>query len=229
MKALLLARRLLWQNRWLFLVLSLWPYAMAALLLLAGSERLDASDVLSALHQECFYGLALVAFNGSALLGNEMRSRRIVTALARAVARSEYLLALLLAAWIPLLIYVSGFVFGGMLLANAVSAPLAAVVNMALLQLVAGVWLAAVSILFSVWLPSILASLASVAAVGLAVLAAEAAGGPGGLIRAMAATSFHRRLPLPWFDMALALAEAAILFAVACGFFRRRDLDLTSE
>src|SRR5437899_10143166 len=101
MKPLLIAYRLMWQNRWLFLLLMLWPYAMAAILLLPG-DKPDVGDVLSILHQECFYGLALVAVTASTQLGNEQRSRRIVQALARAVSRTEYLLALALAALVPL-------------------------------------------------------------------------------------------------------------------------------
>ena len=65
MKVWWIAERLLWQNRWLFLLLFLWPYAMAAVLLLP-HDRADAADVVSMLHQECLYGLALVAVNGSA-------------------------------------------------------------------------------------------------------------------------------------------------------------------
>ena len=112
MKIVWIVERLLWQNRWLFLLLFLWPYAMAAILLFP-ADRPDVADVVSMLHQECLYGLALVAVNGSAQLGNEQRSRRIVGVLSRAVSRRAYLASLLLAAWIPLVLYAVGFVISG--------------------------------------------------------------------------------------------------------------------
>src|ERR1700733_10726740 len=77
MKIWEITRRLLYQNRWLYLLLMLWPFGMAAILLVS-SGKPETDDVLSILHQECLYGLGLMAFTGSALLGNEQRSRRIV-------------------------------------------------------------------------------------------------------------------------------------------------------
>src|ERR1700721_693123 len=76
MKIWEITRRLLYQNRWLYLLLMLWPFGMAAILLVS-SGKPEMDDVLSILHQECLYGLGLVAFTGSALLGNEQGSRRI--------------------------------------------------------------------------------------------------------------------------------------------------------
>ena len=67
--------------------------------------------MFSILHQECLYGLGLVAFTGSALLGNEQRSRRVATVLSRAVSRRQYFLALFSAAWLPLALYVVSFVW----------------------------------------------------------------------------------------------------------------------
>ena len=104
-----ITRRLLYQNRWIYLFLILWPFGMAAILL-APAAKPEADDVLSILHQECIYGLGLVAFTGSALLGNEQRSRRIASVLSRAVSRRQYFFALVSAAWLPLAIYVVSFV-----------------------------------------------------------------------------------------------------------------------
>ena len=96
-----IARRLLYQNRWIYLFLMLWPFGMAAILLVP-ADRPETGDVLSILHQECLYGLGLVAFTGGALLGNEQRSRRIASVLSRAVSRRQYFFALVSAAWLPL-------------------------------------------------------------------------------------------------------------------------------
>src|ERR1700679_1908281 len=96
-----ITRRLLYQNRWIYLFLMLWPFGMAAILLVP-SGKVETEDVLSLLHQECLYGLGLVAFTGSALLGNEQRSRRTGSVLSRAVSRRQYFFALISAAWLPL-------------------------------------------------------------------------------------------------------------------------------
>ncbi len=114
-KIWLITRRLLLQNRWIYLFLMLWPIGMAAILLVPAAKP-ETDDVLSILHQECLYGLGLVAFTGSALLGNEQRSRRIATVLSRAVSRRQYFFALVSAAWLPLALYVVSFVVSGIAL-----------------------------------------------------------------------------------------------------------------
>ena len=136
MKAWLIAQRLLWQNRWLFLMLMFWPYVMAIILTVGGKP--DPDDVLWMLHQECFAGLALVAVTGSTLLGNEQRSQRIIMVLARSVSRPQYLLSLLLTAWLPLVLYVSGFLVSGIVLATVLHSSFEGIVVMALAQLVLG-------------------------------------------------------------------------------------------
>lgn len=226
MKALLLVRPLLWLNRWLLLLLLLWPYGMAAILLV-GDLHPATEDVLSVLKQECLYGIALVGFNGAALLGNQQRSRRIIMVLARAVSRSEYLLALLMAAWMPLALYVVGFAVSACLMVRLAGAPLDVVWRLALLQLVTGVWVACLSICFSVFLPSILGSLASLGT--SSVLAYFGAVGPGRLIASMMRMPLTGVPPLDSVDMILTLAASSAVFAVASLAFARRDLNLTAD
>src|ERR1700761_9074852 len=100
----------------------LWPLGMAAILLVP-SGRVEVEDALSLLHQECLYGLGLVAFTGSALLGNEQRSRRTGAVLSRAVSRRQYFSALVSAAWLPLGLYVLSFVVSGNALFAAIDRP----------------------------------------------------------------------------------------------------------
>jgi len=226
MKALLLVKPLLWMNRWLLLLLMLWPYGMAAVLL-AGGMQPAPDDVLSVLKQESMYGIALVGFNGAALLGNEQRSRRIIMVLARAVSRSEYLLALLLAAWVPLLLYVTGFAVSACLLVSLAGASLQVVWKMMLLQLLAGVWLACLSVGFSIFLPSILASLA---ALGTASALTYLDGlGPGRLLAGMMRMPLTATPPVNLVDVLVTLAGSAVVFAVASVAFARRDLNLSAD
>jgi ABC-type transport system involved in multi-copper enzyme maturation permease subunit len=232
MKTWWIAERLLWQNRWLFLLLFLWPYAMAAVLLLP-HDRPDAADVVSMLHQECLYGLALVAVNGSAQLGNEQRSRRIIGVLSRAVSRPRYLLALLLASWLPLALYVVGFVISGWVLAASVHNSPQGLWQMAAIQLLVGLWLGAVSLFFSILLQYVLASIATMLTAAAAVWTALVWSWPGvgrllivlpqiGLTRGLADA---REL----LNVALTLVFALVVFAASCWIFERRDLNLTAD
>ena len=161
-----ITRRLLYQNRWIYLFLMLWPFGMASILLVPAAKP-ETDDVLSILHQECLYGLGLVAFTGSALLGNEQRSRRIATVLSRAVSRRQYFFALLSAAWLPLVVYVVSFVVSGAALFAAVHKPPRLLFALALTQLVLGMWTAAGALFFATWLPMMLASTASLGLLAL--------------------------------------------------------------
>ena len=229
-KVWLIAKRLLWQNRWLFLLLMLWPYGMAVLLLAGG--RPDPDDVLWMLHQECFAGLALVAVTGSTLLGNEQRSRRIVTVLSRAVSRPMYLFALLVAAWIPLVLYASGFLISGVALARAIHQSWGGVLVMLLLQLVPGVWAGAISIFWSVLFPPLIASLFSIACIALAAYGSILSlPGPSRLLASLfQITVSGTNAPITmWLDAAITLAAGAVWFAAASWIFSRRDLNLAAD
>jgi hypothetical protein len=227
-----ITRRLLYQNRWIYLFLMLWPFAMAAILLVpAGRPEID--DVLSILHQECFYGLGLVAFAGSALLGNEQRSRRIASVLSRAVSRRQYFFALVSAAWLPLALYVVSFVVSGSALFAAIERPLGGLLALALAQLVLGMWTASAALFFATWLPTMLASTASLAVLAALGLAGYAWPGfaPARLLFTLTQgdlTGAARMLLHPGGFFLIVLA-AGLLFVAGTAIFERRDLRLKSD
>jgi hypothetical protein len=232
MKIWQIARRLLYQNRWIYLFLMLWPFGMAAILLVP-SAKPELDDVLSILHQECLYGLGLVAFTGSALLGNEQRSRRISGVLARAVSRRQYFFALASAAWLPLAIYVASFVVSGTVLFASVHQPVALLFTLALAQLVMGMWTAAAALFFATWLPTMLASTASLASLALLGVAGYQWPGfaPARLLFNLtqgdlseAARLLHHPI-----GFLLIIAGAALVFAAGATIFERRDLRLKSD
>ena len=229
-KPWLIAKHLLWQNRWLFFMLMLWPYVMAAILCFGGQP--DPDDVLWMLHQECFAGLALVAVTGSTLLGNEQRSRRIIMVLARAVSRPQYLLSLLITAWLPLVLYVSGFLISGIFMASLLHKPYQGILLMAVAQLVLGIWAGAVSIFWSILLPQIVASIVSVTCVGLAVYVGQLGMiGPGRLLLPYSkrrSPGKIRRQPSR-LDAALTVLAGAVWFTAASWLFTRRDLNLVTD
>src|SRR5277367_6566756 len=212
-----IARRLLYQNRWIYLFLMLWPFGMAAILLVPAAKP-EIEDVLSILHQECLYGLGLVAFTGSALLGNEQRSRRIVTVLSRAVSRRQYFFAMVSAAWLPLALYVVSFVVSGVALFGSIEGSFSLLFALALAQLVLGMWTATAALFFATWLPMMLASTASLGLLALLGLA--------GYEWPDIAPARLLRHPTGFL---LIVLGAALLFAAGSTIFERRDLSLKSD
>src|ERR1700723_344188 len=232
MKIWEITRRLLYQNRWLYLLLMLWPFGMAAILLVS-SGKPETDDVLSILHQECLYGLGLVAFTGSALLGNEQRSRRIATVLSRAVSRRQYFFALVSAAWLPLALYVVSFVISGIALLVAINQPPTLVLTLALAQLVLGLWTAAAALFFATWLPMMLASTASLALLALLGFLGYLwpSFAPARLLFTLTQGDLveSARLLQQPVGFLLIIVGAALLFAAGTAIFERRDLRLKSD
>jgi MFS family permease len=227
-----IARRLLYQNRWIYLFLMLWPFGMAAILLVPAAKP-EIEDVLSIVHQECLYGLGLVAFTGGALLGNEQRSRCIAGVLSRAVSRRQYFFALVSAAWLPLAFYVVSFVISGFALFVAIDRPPTLLLALALAQLVLGLFTAAAAVFFATWLPMMLASTASLVLLALLGLFGYLWPGfaPARLLFTLTQGDLveSARLLHQPAGFLLIIAGAGVLFAAGTAIFERRDLRLKSD
>ncbi len=232
MKTWQIVRRLLYQNRWLYLLLMLLPPGLATLILLTGTPP-DLGDVLSILHQGCLYGIALVVFSASVQLGNEQRSRRIVAVLSRAVSRRQYLFALLFAAWIPLVLYAASLLASGLFLIAGTSQPRAGLLAMTFALLLLGLWAAAASLFFAAWLPSFLATMAALALVSATALSGHIGFGPGKLLSAILGMDPNGEMairPAGGISDALMILVAAVaFFAAAAAIFSRRDLRLKDD
>jgi ABC-type transport system involved in multi-copper enzyme maturation permease subunit len=228
MKAWRVALHILRQNRWLLILLALWPCAIA-LVLLIPNGHLDISDIQVLMQQEGIYGIALAAFQAGALFRSEQRSRRIIQILACDVSRGKYLLALLLASLLPLVLYLGGFLFSGYLLNDAANAPMIGVYEIAVLIGILGIWTSCVAGLLSLVMPALLASAGSLLLLGgLFWLNVP----PGQLLaRAYSITAGGqfgdpRDLIIP---LAVTAGEALIVFVLAWIIFSRRDLNLIAE
>ncbi len=232
MKVWQIARRLLYQNRWLYLLLVLLPPALAVVVLSTGRPP-GLEDVLSILHQECLYGIALVVFSGGAQLGNEQRSRRIAGVLSRAVSRRQYLLALFFAAWIPLVLFAASVLASGIVLAAGTSQPIAGLVTMTLSLLLMGLWVAAVSLFFATWLASLLASAAALALIAAIAFLGQHNLGPGKLLDALLGMGLDGWAPIQpaWqiSDWLILVLAGVGFFAAAVAIFNRRDLHLKGD
>jgi hypothetical protein len=199
---------------------------MAAILLMGGLHP-SPEDVEAALEQQSIYGLALVAFAGGALLGSEQRSRRIVLVLARAVSRRQYLGALWLAAFVPLLVYGLDLVLTGVLLQAATNVLWQTLVALLLLGLIA----ASLAVTASLALPGVVAGVLS-----LVVLSAPLVLPPGWqiaetrLLQVLLGGPATEQVRLVFAAGAIEAAVlSAAIFEAAVRTFERRDLRLKSE
>jgi hypothetical protein len=225
-KSLRIAWRLLWANRWLWLLLVLWPWGMAAILLIGGPHPAP-EDVEAALEQQSIYGLAMVAFAGGALLGNEQRSRRIVLVLSRAVSRRQYLGALWLAAFLPLVLYVLDLALTGPVL----GAPAFVLWQTLGALLVLSLTTASLTVLASLALPGVIAGVLSLAAISLPLLLPEGWQiAQSRLLQILLSGPIteHTRLVFGAGLLEGLLLSGAI-FEAAVRIFEQRDLRLKSE
>jgi len=220
-------RALLRENRWMLILLVLWPIVMAGILLVPGGTP-DKDDVLAVLHQECFYALALVTVTAASILGSEQRSRRSVFVLARAVSRSQYLLSAMLSALISSLVFIGSFTLCGFLLVGESGGSFTAIGAMALLQFILCIWFAAVAVFFSIFLPAILASVAVSLVAGAIFLLGRHAVlfGVPRLIPDMLAMSLARPSAISATAVASVLVQSVCVFLLAVYLFSRRDLQM---
>jgi hypothetical protein len=226
MKSLRIARQLLWANRWLWLVLVLSPWGMATILLI-GDLHPAPEDIAAIFQQQGIYGLALVAFAGGALLGNEQRSRRIVLVLSRAVSRRQYLAALWLAAFLPLLLYVLDLALTAPLLGAPADVLWQTLGALLLLSLA----LASLAVLASLALPGVIAGILSLGMLSLPLLLP-----PGWqiaqtrLLQVLLSGPATENVRMVFGAGLLeALALSAAIFEGAVRIFEQRDLRLKSE
>jgi hypothetical protein len=226
MTSLRIARQLLWANRWLWLLLVLWPWGMVAILLIGGPQP-EHEDIAALFEQQSIYGLALVAFSGGALLGNEQRSRRIVLVLSRAVSRRQYLAALWLAAFLPLVLYVLDLAMTGLVLGATADVLWQTLGALLLLSLM----MASLAVLASLALPGVIAGI-----LGLAVLSMPLLLPPGWqiaetrLLQILLSGPATENVRMVFGAGSLeAMVLSAAIFEGAVRIFEQRDLRLKSE
>ena len=82
------------EQRWPLFFLLLWVLGFAVFGLLVNSDS-GAEDALMIFKQLTFYGVIFAVFFGSSALNSDLRSRRILAVLAKAVSRGQYLAGLL--------------------------------------------------------------------------------------------------------------------------------------
>lgn len=221
----IVARTLLRQNRLLISLLLTWPFLLSGILVAADHGSPIAEDVSAILEQELFYGLVLVGLASSVALGIEQRAHRTHQVLGRAVGRGEYLLALGLSAYGPFAGYVLVWLLNAGMFAHLLHLGTPLLLSAVAAELLTGLILGAVGLLFSVLLPQLPATIAT--GVVLAALVGAGSLGVGGIARLLAVVTgqaggeaFSPVIALESLGVAAAELVAAVLV------FRRRDLAL---
>jgi hypothetical protein len=224
---LLIAKSFVRQNRWLLVVLVVWPLLWGALDW-APHRMASESDVTELLQQEVFYGIVVVTFLTSSAIYNDKRSRRIVGVLSKGISRGQYLTGLALggvsfaafyfvatAASLLLVLGNSGSTF---------TVPLLMVVRGCL----ASFWMASLALLLSTFLfPFVAATLTGVVALLPAVFWKRT------VLIAPVPALLHdiqiRSADCSLLTVAIVLAESAAFIALAATAFADRDVTVSVE
>lgn len=236
MKAIfLIAVNFVREQRWPLFFLLLWVLGFAVFGLFVSSDS-GAEDALMIFKQLTFYGVVFAVFFGSSALNSDLRSRRILEVLAKAVSRGQYLAGLLIGIAI---------VLGTFCLCTAFSASwVLGHYGLDQVQLWLGILgvftacmlTAASALCFSVFLPPLFAAIGSGLLSGLPVLLAMR--GEGSLKYAIPVYALLQPLIEADFNVVLHVNGAAILLGwfetmlllvVATWIFSRRDLVAGTE
>jgi putative exporter of polyketide antibiotics len=153
----LLALAFLRHNRWFAVVLCLWPWIFVALMLAGGDN--DTGDYAGILQQEAFYGIAIAGFMATAALHNELRSRRVIAVLSKAVSRKQYLAGFLAGFLLIVLLFVVNIGGAALVAASRMQAPVGSLFLFLLSMLIIAGWLGALGLMFSTFLQPIVATI----------------------------------------------------------------------
>ncbi len=196
---------------------------LSVVLLVSSYGAPAADDVSSILEQELFYGLVLAGLGASSAFGVEQRARRTQQILGRAVSRTEYLLALGAAAYLPFAGYVLVWLANAMTFAGLLHVSTPLLLPPLLAELLPGLPLCAVGLLGSVLMPQLLAAVITGGV--LAGLLAAGVRGWGAVPRVFAlAVGLQAAGKTPWAGLAETGVTAALLLAAAALVLGRKDV-----
>lgn len=224
---LLLGASFIRQNRWLMLAFVGWPFLMSAFEW-SPHHALNLDDVNAMVQEEVFYGLAIADFLASAAIYNEKRSRRIAGVLSKSVSRTQYLLGLIAGSTVFGGVYFVAIAASLMWLLGTSAAELHHAAVLIICGVVAGGWVAALAVLFSVVLhPIVAAAVAGIIAFApLALTGAPIFLPLSALIRGMTSLSASN---FEWPSIIIALLETAIFVLIGSPLFQRSDVAVNLE
>ena len=227
---LLVAMNFAREQRWPILVLMLWVLVMT-ILGLAVDVRSSREDLLVVFKELAIYGMAFAIFFGGSAIHNERKSRRILSVLSKGVGRRQYLSGLLSGIVLALLLYCFCMGLTGSWVLGLGGFSRSLLWFLMLVILIACLLAAAVSVLFSTFLPPLFATLATGLVLGVPALVSMQFGGQWDyivsvypLVNTFLKATFDRQWHAEWGTPLLAIAETILFWLLASAIFAVRDI-----
>ncbi len=233
---LLIAGNVIREQRWPVIFLLLWCGVIAVAFSFGYDAELVQNDFVFLLGQQGLYAVGFSAFVSAFSLHNELRSRRILGVLSKAITRGHYLAGLLLGVFACSTLYCIGVVLSSVWIARGLGFDAAQFVWLAVVLILACLLTAAIALFFSTFLNPLPATAVTAVLIALpAVLALVFGDAWVQTIPVYAITSAVLRFSFDaaWAPsggvLALALVEAVAFWVAASWTFARRDIAVAVE
>lgn len=230
---LLIAANCVRQQRLVAILMTV--YALAATLFFGLIRDVTLDDMNFVIRQQFIYAIFFSGFLAITAFHNELKSRRLLAVLSKAVTRAQYLAGVLVGVQAIVWLYCSVIWAGGLwMLRGTSSAPQLSV--MMLVELLAALLTAAVGLFFASFLPPIAATAATAVFVALPPALARVAGPLWldslpvySLGTTIALNTARARLYPSWEAVLIAVLEAAGFWVLAAMVFSTRDVAVAVE
>ncbi len=223
------------EQMWPLFFLLLWVLGWIAFGLFADSHD-AADDALMIFRQLAMYAVAFAVFFGSSAIPADLRSRRILAVLSKAVSRFQYLAGVLAGIAMILGVFCLGTGFTASWLLGRFGYNLKASWCGMLALFTACLLTASLTLLLSTFLPPLFAAIGSAMLAGVPALLTMQGSASAryvipvyGLLKPMMGADFNTAWPGNMGMVLLGLAESAILLSMATWIFARRDLAVAVE
>jgi ABC-type transport system involved in multi-copper enzyme maturation permease subunit len=230
----LLAMAFVRHNLWLLIMLMLWPWLFSGVLSFEGENQIN--DYAANLQQESFYGILIIGFMATAALNNEQKSRRIIAVLSKAVSRGEYLGSFLLGVLVVGLGFTFSVAIATWIATLRIHPTLVHLPVFLFAVLIAALWIASLSLMFSTFLPPLPTTIFTGLGVGITLLGLHSSNSGWALLaptssifHALAADPLSPWWRLGWLPLAGATVEISVFLAIGAWAFQYRDLTRALE
>lgn len=227
----LLAGNYLRDQRWVLVAMAVYSAVMGAVFTI-GSDALTTEDIRFYMDQQLWFALVFSTFLSTAAINADLRSRRILALLSKAVYRWQYLGGILLGVSVVLATYCGVTALVASVLSSRMGGQLEQHLLHAEVILIAGVALACVGLMFGTFMHPLAASLLTFAALFLPAgitktVPVLALISPAGVL-AVAAADLGSAKHLTTLVLAT-VAQGVLAFGLGNIIFERRDLATAIE
>ena len=230
----LLALAFVRHNLWLLIMLMLWPWLFSGALSFQAENQIN--DYAANLQQEAFYGIVIIGFMATAALNNEQKSRRVIAVLSKAISRRQYLGSFLLGVFLVGLCFTFSVATATWIATLHIHVNLVHLPAFLLAVLASALWIASLSLMFSTFLPPILATIFTGVCVAVTFLGLHwhnpvwpLLAPPSSMFASLAANPLSESWRADWAPLISAAVEVFIFLAIGAWAFQYRDLTRAIE